>query len=725
MVFLNSIALWGLGAVSIPIAIHFLNKFRVRRVAWAAMRFLDQAMKRNQRRVRMEDLLLLLLRCLVVALLALAFARPVLNGKGEAGMILSGDPIDAVLLVDDSMSMGMSNGVATRFEQAREGAAKVLSGLAPGSEAALFLVADRVVKTVPEPTKDFSLLRRNLQNAAPSARASDLLPGLEAAAATLDAHVHPGQTRRKEVFVFTDLQDSAWKRSAEIAALREKEKGIVFHLLPVGDAVSDNLAVSALRLDPESPVAGQTLRCLVEVANWGAAPASDIRVTAALDRDAPQAEGMIPRIEPGQRMTAALTLRVPEAGYHSITASIPPDRLPDDNHRSAAFLALEQIPVLVVEGNPGAARVDQEGFFLANALVPVKPEARAEYYLKVTVGTADDLKKPNLGQYGAIFLAGGGRLDTQAVQSLSDFVRRGGGLVVLPGAKTDPTFANDADNGLGKLLPARLDTLHELKDESHPLALQSRGYLHPVTAFWNDASEGDLGTVRFTRFFPLLPTTADKDKNPVSVVAAYSDGQPAIVEKAFGEGKVILFGAAATPRWGNLPLHPAFVPLVQRLTGYLMGSGREKRLLSPGETFVHQVGIEAVGREFSVLPPGEKEQRRIAGRIEMGEGNQGGVIHYAETEATGAYQVFFGNEAKPLAAFAVQSNPDESNLARASDEKLASLDPGVAPKKGPEGEVQASSAADSPRELWLPLLLAAFLGALLETGLAHHFSRSR
>ena len=75
MGFIHGALLWGMGAVSVPIVIHLLNKRRFQRVRWAAMEFLLSAQKKNKRRVRVEHLLVLLLRCLAMALLALAVSR--------------------------------------------------------------------------------------------------------------------------------------------------------------------------------------------------------------------------------------------------------------------------------------------------------------------------------------------------------------------------------------------------------------------------------------------------------------------------------------------------------------------------------------------------------------------------------------------------------------------------------------------------------------------------
>jgi hypothetical protein len=74
--FIHPILFWlGLGGVSIPIVIHILNRRRFKIVEWAAMRFLLNAMRKNRRRLRLEEMILLALRCLILLLLGMALAR--------------------------------------------------------------------------------------------------------------------------------------------------------------------------------------------------------------------------------------------------------------------------------------------------------------------------------------------------------------------------------------------------------------------------------------------------------------------------------------------------------------------------------------------------------------------------------------------------------------------------------------------------------------------------
>jgi hypothetical protein len=184
MGFLNPILLFGAAAIAVPIAIHLLNKRQYEKVTWAAMRFLMASIEQNQRRLRIEDLLLLLLRCALLVLLALALARPALPGGG-AGGLFGRSGVTAVLVLDNSYSMGLSDGVTTRFDNAKKALEQVIDSLPVNSAAAVFLAGDGVERAIGEPTFDLNLARKTIREAPLSDRAGNVVPALRAAIETL------------------------------------------------------------------------------------------------------------------------------------------------------------------------------------------------------------------------------------------------------------------------------------------------------------------------------------------------------------------------------------------------------------------------------------------------------------------------------------------------------------------------------------------------------------
>src|SRR6185295_17028320 len=109
MVFSSPLMLLGALAVGIPIALHFFFRSRYRNVPWAAMKFLLASIEQTSRRLRFQELLLLVLRVALLLLLAFALARPSTSASGLGG---KGDAVDAVLIIDTSMSMDARAGVA-------------------------------------------------------------------------------------------------------------------------------------------------------------------------------------------------------------------------------------------------------------------------------------------------------------------------------------------------------------------------------------------------------------------------------------------------------------------------------------------------------------------------------------------------------------------------------------------------------------------------------------
>src|SRR3954464_7380578 len=135
---LNPLMAWlGVLAVSVPIVIHLLNKRKFERVVWAAMRFLKVSVEQNQRRIQIEDMLLLVLRCLLLVLLGFALARPVSCRSSGAGGGVGQAKVTAVLLLDNSYSMSASDGNKSRFEMAKEAADQAIAALPAGSSVAV------------------------------------------------------------------------------------------------------------------------------------------------------------------------------------------------------------------------------------------------------------------------------------------------------------------------------------------------------------------------------------------------------------------------------------------------------------------------------------------------------------------------------------------------------------------------------------------------------------
>src|SRR5262245_35801449 len=221
------------GAVAVPIIIHLLNKRRFRIVEWAAMRFLLAAQRKNSRRMRIEQLILLIVRCLIVLLVVLAMASVTgwaeaawrwLNPAGGRGILATGARTHKVLVLDGSFSMALKSGDATCFEAARQKALQVVEQGGGGDGYSVVLMAAPPRRLVPEPSEDTRRVADQVRAARMTHGNADLNGTLKTVASLLQAS--PGKYLAKEVYFFTDLQRSGWvsDRPGDLAAALETFK---------------------------------------------------------------------------------------------------------------------------------------------------------------------------------------------------------------------------------------------------------------------------------------------------------------------------------------------------------------------------------------------------------------------------------------------------------------------------------------------------------------------
>ena len=112
--------------------------------------------------------------------------------------------------------------------------------------------------------------------------------------------------------------------------------------------------------------------------------------------------------------------------------------------------------MVLVDGEPGSEPRDSEVFFLKNALVPVPPDAAADYFIKASTITASELSQARFDDFDCVILANVADFSEASVREIENYLRRGGGLMIFPGARVNVAFYNEQLFKRAKLLPAEL-----------------------------------------------------------------------------------------------------------------------------------------------------------------------------------------------------------------------------------------------------------------------------
>lgn len=727
MSFLNPILLAGLAAIAVPIIIHLLNRRKFQKVVWAAMRFLKASVEQNQRRMRIEDMILLALRCLLVMLLALALARPAILSK--ATDLFGQSKVTGVIVLDNSYSMGVSDGTLTRFDKAREAALEAIDSMPVGSATAVLLASDLVQGAIPEPTYDLNLARKVIREAPLTDRATDLLPAIERAIDVLQDRL----ALRKEIYLVTDGQAVGWRQLSEIQTAFEKAKSeVTTHIILTGEHEEHNLGVSDLRLASGLSPVRQPLRFEVKVTNFGKEEARNVRVALNVDTEAPSDEFTIDALPAGSTKSISLFAKLMTEGFHSVHARIPDDRLRADDRRSLVVRAIKDVRVLLIDGDPGSEPRDSETYFLRNALVPIPPEMQEDYFIKATTVTTPELASVRLDDFDALILANVSDLSENTLRNFEQYLRRGGGLMIFPGAKSNPTFYNEQLFRRFQFLPAGLGTPRgDAEQDEKYFTLQDQDYQHSIVAIWNDPASGTLGSARFYRAFDLLHSPPVKaaaaktqDAREPQIILKYADGVPAIMERTWGLGRVVLFSSTADTAWNDLPVRLSFVPLIHRTLGSLVQRQDEGLNIQVGEKFTRRVGTEFLDREATFTKPGQAETLRDLGRVELADGRP--VLQYSRTDFAGVYDAAVVDPALAI-KFAAHANSAESSMDELSPAQLNTIK-SVAQIVNWSPNMDLKSLVQKERtglEFWLPLAIIALLIAGTETYLAQLFSREK
>jgi hypothetical protein len=633
--FLTPWFLSGFAALAVPIIIHLWQRKRVIQVPFSTLRFLKIVAARTSRSAKIENLLLLLLRCLIFALIILAAARPVVST--EARMFGGNVPRTIALVIDHSLSMSYKSGEETRLERAKRQAQTVIDDLKPGDEVAVIAVADQPRLLIAEPTVDHGVARQTIEGIQPTQARTDLGIGLREARKAVATALRG----TKQIFLFTDNQDSGWQFDrAAVFDETWKRTGAKLVVVTPDDLSAANAAVTKVRFDAPFAASGSMARGTATVDNHSAAPLRDLlEIKLASDRVAQkpvEAAASSAAEIPFEFQTPTILGRWAES-----IAALAGDNLPSDD-RYYFVLPVYQMPrVLIVEEGIGPERA-RSGFYLRMAMTagaagaPIKTVAPTEL---------DELP---IEPFSAVFLAGLANISDRSAVRLDRYLESGGTVVLFPSNEMDLAAVARLE-----FLPAKPEKIVELPIGRLPArAIEPQ---HPLfTNSW------DANTP-----FPALPQRkmAEWKLNANGrVLLTLGDNLPFIIYGDRGTGRVLIVNASPDRAWGDFPLTPAFLPLIQQIGRLSMArTGRE------GNIFVgdavpaplslprdQALSIKNPKGDVAPVPPGAAllERAELAGFYEVSSATEG-VLHQ----------------------FAVNIDPRETNLTPITEDALTAIIP--------------------------------------------------
>jgi hypothetical protein len=781
MVLLNASLLIGALCVAVPIILHMTMRPRPRRLIFPAIRFVVPRREANQRRLNWRRWLLLALRCLAILLVAAALARPSVAshmlstwvtaagvaamalligllaaasavgdrgrwltwglssiallllagasflglqalGGGTGGIGRQTAPVAAVLIFDTSPRMDYRLENKTRLQQAGDTATWLLGQLPDGSEVAVLDSRTRTAVFSVDPASAAKAVSRLQSTFAPRPLAEVLIDALQLA--------DTSNLERRELYVFSDLNAVAW-RDESMRQLKQRfadRPDTALYVIDVGVDQPSNVALGDLRIAGEvlprdgelvvdvdlqsEGVAGEkTVELLLEEPDPTRPLIRDGRVELPMQR---QRGRDVRNLQAGERQSLQFHVRGLPPGIHQGQVRIlGQDGLAFDNVRYFTIQVQEAWPVLLAGPQGASLR------FMAESLAPFEMREDNTARFDCVQARLEDLDDVSLDAFAAVCLLDPTPLSDEQWQRLAAYVGSGHGLAIALGHHAGDGAAFNVEQAQ-QLLPG-------------PLARQWRGgrdvflapvdHQHPITSeFRNIASAVPWQLYPVLRHWDLEPLADD-----ASVVIPFSNGQPALIERSLGQGKVVVVTTplsdvarpAGRSPWNELAFGenpwPQFV-LVNELMLYLVASGEARLNYLTGQV-VRLPRREQVDPErFQLFPP-------VGDPYDVLAGDGGFTVRF--TEQPGAYRLKGNRGNIVIRGFAANVPEDASRLERVDREwldEIFGLDRAQALRERQQIE-RAQGRQRVGREFYPLLVVLAAMVLGLEHVLANRFYR--
>ena len=748
MAFLNPLFLFGLLAAGIPLLIHLWNRRRVVTIDFSSLMFLTAAHRENARRFQLRQLLILLLRMAIVALIALALARPFLTLGLPIASVRA--KTDLVIVLDNSYSMAYQDVDGVRFEKAKTIATDILDTLRHGDSAAFILMSDSPKPVFRQLTPDIESVIAAINDTEVSYRTTNVQPSFELAHEILTESVQ----LNKELYLISDFAQNGWENWSRLP----NRSGARISLIPVTENEAHNISIEEIRPSNQLIGVNLLLQMNVTIANHSVAPLAQHILTMFIEGEKQKTVNFSAAAD--ESLNTILTYNFSTPGTHTGYLMLAEDRLNIDNRRYFALDVIGEVRVLCVGEQTEYLKLalNPNNFVhlspvTTNAVPQNTPENERMtdgVMILPTQCTPTEFETFPLDDYDVIILADVPNISDQIRAQLQEFIRHGKSIIVFVSSHSDPTSYNELSS---VWLPAEVGST---RTWTPPEQIRTYQKSHPIFDIFPNEGLSAQYAPQFYNGVVLQPTPESE------VIARFADDTPFLVERIQGTSAVLLYncgllarqGAAATAN--DLLVNPYFLPMLQQSVMYAaMASGNSLTWGGHvGDTYTAyyprsaggkaSIGIMAVSSQQSAVDSqperfvGDKvsaparqstdnRQSAINSQNTVVPIGEDGALRFQGTERPGIYQIEVQTRSGiQRDFFAVNVDANEADLVQIPLEQAAAR---VGAQTTVTEKTEALAAATDPyelrrhgREIWGELIILAVCLMMLESFLSNRES---
>ncbi|MBB30550.1 MAG: hypothetical protein CME25_16795 [Gemmatimonadetes bacterium] len=678
--FTNPALLHGLWAGLLPLLIHLLNRRRTVSVPFSNVALLQTLQQDRMKKVKLKQILLLIIRSLILLLLALAFSGPTVKGTRSDGT--AGARTSAVLLLDRSLSMRHRLNGGTLFDRARERTREALGLFDSRDDVSLHLFDDR---TEPFNSRSVEHVQSRLEIAQPSYRSTNLGPVLVQAFRQLGSSA----LVNRELYIISDMARGGWLSVPEsLPAV----SGLSIFVVPTRPKKVRNLGVLAASPLGQVLSVGRSATLEVELVNYGPDPGFEIPVEVYMDGRRIAQELLYLEPETNKKWHSRFT---PERGGQvPVVLQLGEDDFEPDNSLTAVLAVPDQIRVLVLGETTG------DTYYIEQALATSQDHGDQ---IIVHRAKPEELNQSLLANVDVVVLCNVSRLRRGQIDVLLRKIKRGTGLLVTLGEQIDIRHYNS--ELLPALMPTKLISVVGNPDQMRTYhSLERPLPVHPV--FQNARPQKTFKGPRFYAYYRVQVTES------LSTIVSFNSGSAAVLEARIEDGRTLMLTSSLGQdlSWTDLPVTGLFIPFLHQVIRYLAMETFGKSNYVVGETVSREItGIRA--REALLKPPsGEPrtiwpEQRGANPVWPVGDLNEPGIWEiYANERLADMFAVHLPEEEVALTPVArIEGHFEDADVFTVAEETKLS---------------DAVLETRMGKELWRPVLGMVFVLLAVEMLLA-------
>ena len=566
MSFLTPLFFLGVAAIAAPILVHLVRRTRARKVQFPALVFVRQIPQRTIRRRTIHNLLLLIIRCLAILLIVIAFTRPFFTSR-SAAKVTSGAGA-TVVLIDNSLSMRRDN----LFAEAQKRAEATVDDARSDDQIAL-VSFDKRYTVQNRFLNDKNRVRFAIRSLAAGWDGTDYEQALRGAESLLSELKISGV---KKIVMISDFQATGWNQATATFKLANDTQLITLDVS--GNNPAPNVAVT--NVEARGTVFGQKYadNLAVHITNFGDTPRDRLQIDFQInDQTVEKREVSLNSRDSKVIEFTGFNLN---DGANRCAIKINSGDFEHDNQFFFTLRRQTPAKALIIESS---TRGRSDSLHLQSALT-TNDDLPFNFVLK-TSGAVDPT---SIAEYSLVIMNDAGAVAPALAASLTKFVQAGGQLIIATGPRTE---ASSFNSSLQPILPATLtESVQTGTGES--IAISDVKFDHPIFEVFQQSGRLAAHVIGYFRSQPVAAA---------SVLARFEDGSPALVESSTGKGRVLLFTSSLGPSWNDLPLTPLYLPFVHQIVRYA-GSREESAWYGMGQTFT--VGKDSQGAPPAVDTPG-------------------------------------------------------------------------------------------------------------------------